>query len=436
MPRLIWLTAASYFFYGYWDWRFSFLLLFITVVNYFVGKALGKTESKPHRKLLLIISLVSNLGLLGFFKYFGFLTDSINDLIGWFGHPAVFPGWHIILPIGISFYTFQSLSYTIDVYWRKVEPTDSLIELMAFVSLFPQLVAGPIVRYSEICKTLRNLPTKLKIENINMGLFFFLFGLVQKVLVADRIAYYIDPLFSDYIHLSPGEAWIAILGYGLQIYFDFSGYSLMAIGLGHMMGFKFPQNFNSPYQAISIGDFWHRWHISLSSWLRDYLFFPVAGRTGPYFALVITMLLGGLWHGAGWTFVIWGAIHGFFLVGHHLFHKAKWVPRNRGWSRFATFFVATFAWVFFRPTSFEMSATMIKEMFNIGSFLKPVNVPTVSLFLILAAFLWTQLTPDPYELVYKRKTKPKLWWMILLAFFGGVCLLLLSETGPFLYYQF
>jgi alginate O-acetyltransferase complex protein AlgI len=434
--RHVWLTLASYFFYGYWDWRFCFLILLSTLVDFFVGRAIGRRSSKRARKYLLVVSLLSNLGLLGFFKYYGFLSGSINALVGWFGHPAPLPGWQIILPVGISFYTFQSMSYTIDVYRRQVEPTNDVWEFTTYVSLFSQLVAGPIVRYREICHALRKLPLKLGAENLNLGLFFFSFGLIKKVLVADRIAYYIDPLFADYINLSPGEAWLAILGYALQLYFDFSGYSLMAIGLGHLMGFRFPQNFNSPYKALNIGDFWRRWHISLSTWLRDYLFFPVATSGRLYFALFVTMLLGGLWHGAGWTFIIWGAIHGTWLACHHLFKKAKWVPRNRIWARFATFTFATFAWVFFRPPTLKVSLAMIGRMFDIGDLLQPVYIADEFLFITLAALLWAMFAPNAYELVYVRKVPPKKWWAIVLGLLTGICILILSESGPFLYYQF
>ena len=435
--RHIWLTGASYVFYGYWDWRFCFAMLATTLVDFFIGKALGRTQSKSRRKLLLVGTLVSNLGMLAVFKYYGFFAGNIDALFGWFGRPAPLPGWQIVLPVGMSFYVFHSLSYTIDIYRGLVDPTDDLFEFTTFVSLFSQLVAGPIIRYKQIYMSLRNLPTKLLPENLNLGFYFFAFGMAKKVLIADRIAYYINPMFSDYVRLSPGEAWLAILGYALQLYFDFSGYSLMAIGLGQLMGLRIPQNFNSPYQALDIGDFWRRWHISLSTWLRDYLFFPVAaGKSKPYAALMITMLLGGLWHGAGWTFVIWGGMHGLWLTFHHLFKKAKWVPRNHTWARCGTFALVVFSWVFFRPASIGMSATMIREMFDLPRFLSPVNVRIEFLLLVMGALVWSLFAPNAWELVYVRKSKPRLWWAIILGFLFGVCILILSETAPFLYYQF
>jgi alginate O-acetyltransferase complex protein AlgI len=434
--RLIWLTLASYFFYGYWDWRFCFLILFSTLVDFFAGRAMGATDDPRRRKWLLVISLVCNLGLLGFFKYFGFFTGSINAFLGWFGHPPAFPGWKIILPVGISFYTFQSMSYTIDVYKRDVEPTKDVWEFLTFVALFPQLVAGPIVRYREICRTLRNLPLKLEPSNLNLGLFFFCFGLIKKVLIADRIAYYIDPLFADYIHLSSGEAWLMMLGYSMQIYFDFSGYSLMAVGLGHMMGFKFPQNFNSPYKATDIRDFWRRWHITLSTWLRDYLFYPVKGRAHFYFAVAVTFFLGGLWHGAGWTFVIWGALHAVWVTSHHLFKKYQWIPRNPLFGRIATFLFVTLAWVFFRPPTFDASFEICRRLFSFRSILGPVNIPDEFLVILAVTMAWAMFAPNAYELVYRRLTAPKLWWAIALGILTGICLLTLSESGPFLYYQF
>jgi len=238
---------------------------------------MARSENPAHRRAWLVISLCPNLGIPGFFKYYMLLAATANGVSGWLGGGNALPGWHIVLPIGISFFTFQSMSYTIDICRRQIEPTRDVVEFAAFVSLFPQLIAGPIVRYREICDTLRSLPRRYTSEDLNLGLFYFASGLIKKVLIADRIAFFIDPLLADYRNIAPIEAWLSMIGYSLQLCFDFSGYSLMAIGLGYLLGFRFPHNFNSPYQAVSISDFWRRWHMTLSRWLRDYLYVPLGG---------------------------------------------------------------------------------------------------------------------------------------------------------------
>ena len=434
--KRVWLTAASYLFYGYWDWRFCCLLVVSTVVDYFTGLNIASEENPSKRRWWLIVSLVANLGLLGFFKYYMLVSASINHVAGWFGSQGVLPGWEIILPIGISFFTFQSMSYTIDIYRRKVQPTRDFMAFAAFVSLFPQLIAGPIVRYKEIAETLKNIPRYLGIENLNIGLFLFSCGLVKKVLIADRIAFFTDPMFENYMNLAPGQAWIAIVGFSLQLYFDFSGYSLMALGLGHLLGFKFPQNFNSPYKAVSITDFWRRWHMTLSRWLRDYLYIPLGGRDNRKVALAVTMLLGGLWHGAGWTFVIWGAYHAILLEAHHYLKGVGWIPRNRIWARFGTFFAVTIGWVFFKPTTFEASWTLLKKMFDVTHLFTKFEVAPVLLLLLAFGIGWSMLAPNAVEYIRERKGNPHILWLLVLGILTGVCILYVSEPSPFLYFQF
>ena len=434
--RRLWLTAMSYIFYGYWDWRFSSLLLVSTVVDYIAGLMMGSTDKPAARKGWLIVSLCTNLGLLAFFKYYMLLAATANNVSGWLGGGSIIPGWQIVLPIGISFFTFQSMSYTIDIYRRKVTPTRDFIEFAAFVSLFPQLIAGPIVRYREICDTLRALPQKFTSENLTLGLYFFSFGLIKKVLIADRIAWFIDPLFADYHNLVPLEAWFAIIGYSLQLYFDFSGYSLMAIGLGHLLGFRFPQNFDSPYRAISISDFWRRWHMTLSRWLRDYLYIPLGGRDNRVVALAVTMLLGGLWHGAAWTFMVWGAYHAVLLELHHHMKRFRWVPRNVIWARIGTFLLVTIGWVFFRPPTWEASMTILRKMFDIPGLMHIPPVQSGFALILLIALLWAMLAPNAYELMREGRVSPRPVWAAGLGILTGVCILLLSETGPFLYFQF
>jgi len=434
--RRLWLTVASYIFYGYWDWRFTSLMFIASVVNYYGSLRISRARTERERKLWLVLALAGSLALLGYFKYFMLLLTTLNVLSRWTVGGELVHVWNIILPIGISFFTFQAMSYTIDVYRKQVDPTSDFIEFACFVALFPQLIAGPIVRYRWISDTLRNLPSRLSIENLNLGLFYFTLGLVKKVLVADRIAYYIDPMFLSYQNLAPVEAWLAIIGFSLQLYFDFAGYSLMAIGLGHLLGIQFPQNFNSPYQAVSISDFWRRWHITLSTWLRDYLYVPLGGRENRAVALAVTMLLGGLWHGAAWTFMIWGAFHAVLLELHHHLKKFRWIPRNVVWARTGTFLIVTIGWVFFRPPDFEASWVMLQAMFDVPGFLERVSIQPGLLVFLAVALAWAMLAPNGVELIRERKIEPGPAWAVALGVLTAVCVLLSGESGPFLYFQF
>jgi alginate O-acetyltransferase complex protein AlgI len=434
--RLAWLTLMNYVFYAYWRWEFSFLLLFVTLVDFLVGYKIGTATDPKKRKMWLVVSLVSNLGLLGFFKYYVLLAMTANYVGQAFNIGNILPPWNIILPIGISFFTFQSMSYTIDVYRKEVPATRDFFEYAAYVSLFPHFIAGPIIRYAQIAETLRHLPKKLTTENLNLGLIFFAAGLVKKVLIADRIAHYINPMFVDYQNLIPSEAWMAMIGYSMQLYFDFAGYSLMAIGLGHLLGFTFPRNFDSPYQAVSISDFWRRWHMSLSRWLRDYLYVPLGGRNNRMFALAITMLLGGLWHGAYWTFMVWGAYHGLALTLHHALKNATWFPRNIVWARFGTFVVATIGWVFFRPPTFSEAWVIFGKLFDIKGLLQYVSFPRGFILVVLVAIVISMFTPNIVHLIKVKKAEPKMGWIILLGILTVICVLCLSKPAPFLYFQF
>ena len=305
------LPGAPYFFYGWWNWHFVPLLITTTTADYLAGHAIARTEDERKRRIYLVAALGINLALLGYFKYVGFFLHSANSVGGFFGAGHPFPGLRVLLPIGISFYTFNSMSYTIDVFRRRVQPAANPVHYAAFVSMFPHLIAGPIVRYADIEEQLRRLRPRLTSELAATGLFFFGAGLVKKVIVADSLAPHVDRLFAAHAHLGLVSGWAAGLGYALQLYFDFSGYSDMAVGLAFLLGFRFPQNFNSPFKARNISDFWRRWHMTLSFWLRDYLFIPLGGsrrgRMRTLRNLAITMLIGGLWHGAAFTFVVWGA---------------------------------------------------------------------------------------------------------------------------------
>jgi alginate O-acetyltransferase complex protein AlgI len=294
--RLGFLTFASYFFYGWWDWRFVPLMVVSTTADFVAGAYLGRTEAPGRRRACLVALLVFNLGILGIFKYYDFFVGTLNGLGRALGADPWFPLLHVALPVGISFYTFNSISYTIDVYRGRLRPARSILEFSTFVAMFPHLVAGPIVRYADMASQFDRLEPRPVRAHWVAGIWFFVMGMVKKVLIADPIAAgVVDPLWRQAPSLDAMEAWLATLGYTMQIYFDFSGYSDMAVGLAFMLGFRFPQNFAAPYQARNISEFWRRWHMSLSFWLRDYLYIPLGGNQ------VARAATGHSWPGASTT---------------------------------------------------------------------------------------------------------------------------------------
>ena len=344
---LVFMIAASYAFYAFAAGWYALLMVVSTTVDYRVGLLLDREERPTRRKLILLLSLAFNLGLLSFFKYYGFFIATVNSAAG---HDVLHATLKIVLPAGISFYTFQSMGYSIDVYRRDLKPSRSFLEFASFVSLFPQLIAGPIVRPGTL---LPQLVAKSPVDNsrVTDGMLLFTCGLLKKVLVADRIAFYADPILNGMKGYGSVDVWLAMVGFSLQIYFDFSGYTDMARGLARMLGLEFSINFDSPYHADSPSDFWKRWHISLSSWLRDYLYIPLGGnrkgkrRTGVN--LFLTMLLGGLWHGAGFNFVLWGAFHGALLLAFHRMEK-PWARLPRVLRRVIMLFLILVSWIPFR----------------------------------------------------------------------------------------
>ncbi len=437
--RLGILTAASYIFYGWWDYRFVGLLLLSTVIDYHVGHRLHAATVKSRRVRWLIVSLVSNLGLLIFFKYSGFFAVSVNAVCDWLRTGGSVPIPEIILPVGISFYTFQTMSYSIDIYRKEAEPTDSIWHFAAYVSLFPQLIAGPIVRYSELESQLRNINTRIDWDKFAQGVLFFVVGMVQKVLLADTIAGKINPLFADYTELQFFGAWFAMLGYTCQLYFDFCGYSNMAVGLGRMLGFEFPQNFDSPYKSANIAEFWRRWHMTLSFWLRDYLFIPLGGsRRGQWLTLrnlVIVMFLGGLWHGAGWTFVVWGLFHGAMLVVHSLSRSAcKFrLPRVAGIAM--TFFFVVISWTIFRSTDMTMCSELWMSMFGIRGFeSSPLAVMGGASAVAVLAGLLGIIFAAPN--IWQLRIRASVPCAVALSLAFVLCVLRFDGDSPFLYFQF
>jgi len=327
------LWLCSYVFYGAWDYRFLALIAFTTCVDYLVGKAIAGNDAPRRRRLLLLVSLTSNLGMLGTFKYFDFFVSSTTSLLGTFGIVVKPPGLHLVLPVGVSFFTFQSISYVMDIYRRKIEPVRSLRDYAMFVSFFPQLVAGPIVRAADFLPQLQS-PRRLADVHFRLHLALFCLGYFKKVCVADNLASVIDPVFAAPKAYAASDILFAAFGYSVQIYCDFSGYTDMAIALAGLLGFQLCRNFDAPYLSRNIQDFWRRWHISLSTWLRDYLYVSMGGnRVGPvavYRNLMWTMVLGGLWHGANFTFVLWGFLHGLALSAHRFASRAGWTkPLSR-----------------------------------------------------------------------------------------------------------
>lgn len=437
--RLGLLTLASYFFYGWWDYRFVGLLLLSTVVDYHVGRRLYAAKERSIRVRWLILSVVFNLGLLAFFKYRGFFAGSWNSVADWLRLGGTIPIAEIILPVGISFYTFQTMSYTIDIFREKAKPTESLWHFAAYVSLFPQLIAGPIVRYSELDEQLRGLETRINWAQFSQGISFFVAGMIQKVLLADTIAGKINPLFADYAELQFFGAWFAMLGYSCQLYFDFCGYSNMAVGLGRMLGFEFPQNFDSPYKSANIAEFWRTWHMTLSFWLRDYLFIPLGGsRGGQLFTLrnlVIVMFLGGLWHGAGWTFVLWGLFHGLMLVAHSLVRSSGKVKLPRLVSVAITFVCVVIGWTIFRSTDMTMCSGLLASMFGWNGWEANAlsAVGGLSSLVVLGGLLGIVFfSPNLWQI--KLPSRMPIAAALAVAFV--VCVLRFDSESPFLYFQF
>ncbi|WP_373354017.1 MBOAT family protein [Pseudoroseicyclus sp. CXY001] len=446
------LLIASYVFYGAWDWRFLGLILFSTLVDYLVGLRLGAEERPAHRKRLLGVSLACNLGLLAVFKYLGFFAESFEALAGLFGYA---PGWvtlQIVLPVGISFYTFQTLSYTIDVYRRDLRPTRDFLDFALFVAFFPQLVAGPIERARTLLPNIE-LPRQLSWEALRRGTVLCLLGLIKKVVIADGIAPSVDAIYA-----SPDPARIDILFatwlFAIQIYCDFSGYTDIARGVAKILGFELMRNFAQPYFAADPQEFWRRWHISLSSWLRDYLYIPLGGSRGgrwrTYRNLMLTMLLGGLWHGAAWNFVLWGAWQGGLLAVHRAFagrHGRVGEGERRGalaWGwrlvKIAAFFqLVAYGWLLFRAGSFAQIAEFTGRLAGAIPAPGPGAMPAPPLAVLLGmGFLllwdgWIELSGDMR--FYAR------WpvWLRAALYAGMVYLFAFgatTATSAFIYFQF
>lgn len=364
------LLIASYVFYGWWDWRFLFLLIFTSVLDFVCGSLLARIDSSRGRKGVVALSIFGNLGVLGFFKYYNFFAESFVHVLTSVGMKADMPTLQVILPVGISFYTFQSMSYTIDVYRRRMEPTHSLVDYLVFVSFFPQLVAGPIMRARELLPQCQN-PRSINSSKVLDGVWLILLGYLKKVVIADRLAPMVDSGFGAEGELfGNGNSWLFLYAFAFQIYGDFSGYTDIARGAGRIMGFNLARNFRAPYLVGDPSSFWRHWHITLSEWLRDYLYIPLGGSRGGSIKtlrnLMLTMLIGGLWHGAGVAYLAWGLYHGVLLVLHHLW---RMVPLSKfsthkfaryGYKVIAVvcfFHITCVGWLLFRAGSIKDGVT-------------------------------------------------------------------------------
>ncbi len=434
--RHAWLALTGYAFYAFWNYKFCSLMLFSTLVSYLAGLGFLRWREPRARRLLLIVPVTLDLLLLGVFKYAGFAARSADALSAWLGSPLGLPSLEIVLPVGISFYTFHTITYVVDAYRGAITPTRSFVEFAAYVSLFPQLVAGPIVRFRQIEGDLRGVEQAARTADLDKGWSFFAIGMAKKVLIADTIGAVIAPALAGYAELSTLGAWLCLLGFAYQLYYDFSGYSDMAVGLGYMFGLRLPQNFDSPYRATDAADFWRRWHISMSTFFRDYVFLPMGGsrvsRPRLYAQLLITMLLVGLWHGAAWTFVLWGAYNGLLLIGHHLVAR-PWARLPVGLQRAGTFLSFVVGLALFRADGVAMASDLFVKLFSWQPGVLPVGAP-VLLLSILIGGACAHFGPNTFELEHRFSPVPAAG----LAAAFGLCLVVLygSVSTPFLYFQF
>jgi alginate O-acetyltransferase complex protein AlgI len=442
------LLLASYVFYVAWNPPFVLLLWISTAIDWTAARRVYEARSARARRGWLVVSLAANLGFLAFFKYGEFLLRNWQALMASFGVEYVPPEWNIILPVGISFYTFQTMAYTLDVYLGRSKPLDSLLDFSLFVTFFPQLVAGPIVRPGQLVPQFAR-PVQATRDQLLWGLALMTLGLFMKVVIADSgLAASADAVFGSGKPVGFADAWLGTLAFSGQIFCDFAGYSTIAIGAALCLGFALPDNFRMPYAAIGFSDFWRRWHISLSTWLRDYLYIPLGGNRGSeartYVNLMLTMLLGGLWHGASWTFVVWGGLHGFYLAAE------RWIRGRTGvhgdpagaWNRIAlalaTYLLVNVTWVFFRAETFEGAARILAGMAGLAA--EPVAVlPTV--FMIKVAVIVTGIVATHW-LMRKRALDEVVarapWWLTGLVLAAMLFAVITTQGSgeAFIYFQF
>lgn len=445
------IVAASYLFYGWWDWRFLALILFSTLVDYLVGVGLSNSENPIKRKTLLWVSISINLGFLGFFKYYNFFLDNFTTAFSFFGKEINANSLNIILPVGISFYTFQTLSYSIDVYKKKLKPTKDFIAFSAFVSFFPQLVAGPIERATHLLPQFYTKRT-FDFDNAVDGMRQILWGLFNKIVIADNCAEYANLIFNNSAEQSGSTLVLGALFFTFQIYGDFSGYSDIAIGTSRLFGFDLMRNFNFPYFSRDIAEFWRRWHISLSTWFRDYLYIPLGGSKGGTWMKVrntfIIFLVSGFWHGANWTFIIWGFLNALYIMPSIIFNTnrnnldtvaiGKIVPSMKEISQIlVTFTLTVFAWIFFRANNVEHAVNYISGIFTKSLFSIPSERPVI-LILIVIIFVLIEWLGREHQFAIaniNNKLPREIRWV----FYYAVIFMIFYFSGTeqqFIYFQF
>jgi len=448
--RNFFLITVSYIFYGWWDWRFLSLIIISSTVDYFTGKKIHIEGNQKKRKRWLLLSLLVNLGFLGFFKYYNFFVDSFVASFSLFGATFSHSSLDIILPVGISFYTFQTLSYTLDIYFKKFEPTNDVFSFFAFVAFFPQLVAGPIERAKNLLPQFF-VKREISYDMLRSGLLLMAWGFFKKIVLADRLARYVDSAYDNVGMTEGGPAIIAVIFFAFQLYLDFSGYSDIAIGTARLLGFNLSENFKRPYLSTSFSDFWKRWHISLSSWFKDYVYIPLGGSRVKKSKIIrnvmIVFLLSGLWHGASWNFVIWGAINGLFIILFDRFFDARAL---KGIRRFFVSAFISFAWAFslilFRAQSFQDSVILSKNIFSgssKGLYEFELGAPEFKFTLILLLFFML------FEILLENKQNIYQWfisqhfilrWIAYIAIASFIILFGAYGAGlsdnNFIYFQF
>lgn len=445
------ILIASYIFYSAWDWRFLSLIIFSSTIDFFIGNLIFKSQSNRKREFYLGISILTNLGLLAYFKYTNFFIDSFIDLMNLLGFQGNHSSLNIILPVGISFYTFQTLSYTIDIYRKQLEPTKNIISFFAFVSFFPQLVAGPIERASRLLPQFYKART-FKYNFATDGMRQILWGLFKKVVIADTCAIFVDDIFTNYYDYNGSILLLGAIYFAVQIYCDFSGYSDIAIGVAKLFGFKLMQNFAFPYFSRDISEFWRRWHISLSTWFRDYLYIPLGGNRVKIkrriFNILIVFSISGFWHGANWTFIMWGVIHGLYYIplmvsGRQQKYKGSVIAQNTIFPSFKelfqmmiTFLMVVIAWIFFRAENITDAFSYLWGIFNLSFF----SIPSFGLSGLVYVFIlfvieWVSRKKNhPLQLLvqYPSWVRAPTYYILIITIiiYHG------NQNAPFIYFQF
>ncbi len=453
--RIAWLLICSYVFYAWWDWRFLGLIVVSSIIDFICGRLLDRRRDddpdeyaldRKKRRTVLVVSLVANLGMLAFFKYAGFFAESFAEVLGALGLGADFPTLKIVLPVGISFFTFQTMSYSIDIYRGRLRAENRFLEFATFVAFFPQLVAGPIVRASDFLPQLAS-PTKFNSEQFYSGTYLILWGLFKKVVVADNVGTIANQVFNAPVAtMSSGQILLGVYAFAIQIYGDFSGYTDIARGTARLLGFEFPLNFDLPYSSADPSEFWRRWHISLSSWLRDYLYIPLGGNRGSsartQFNLMTTMVLGGLWHGAAWNFVVWGFYQGGLLVVHRWFRNTFGpAPENPSrlrrlivWFVFMQF--VCFGWLIFRAESMSQIVEMSAGLMNVGNIMPAVrDLARVAMLvspLIVVDLMQYRVDDELWVFRHRAPVRGLLYAMLIL----GILIFGNFSANEFIYFQF